>query len=124
MSVDKRSNARGAVTAPSADTRFVLKSEDGVYTITRVRNVSLSGVGIETRYRLRRGERVVLKYRCGDLLASVTGTVAWCSGGTDQVFTIGVAFTPDDNDRNSLFLLALGKYLEEDAVTRPRLPSC
>lgn len=113
MSIEKRSNARGAVTVRSNETRFFLKSQDGVYAITKVHDVSLSGVGIETRYRLKPGERIVLKYRSSDMQISVEGTVAWCSRGNEQVHAIGVAFLPGEKERNSVFFLALRKYLDE-----------
>lgn len=113
MSGEKRFNARGSVTVHPNETRFFLKSENGVYTITQVHDVSLSGVGIETRYPLRIGEVITLKYRSSELQISVEGTVAWCNQSKSQVYSIGVSFLPGEKERNALFFLALRKYLNE-----------
>jgi hypothetical protein len=113
MSVEKRSNARGAVTVHSNETRFFVKSESGVYTITQIQDVSLSGVGIETRYPLKPGELIVLKYRSSELQLSVEGTVAWSNQIRPQVYSIGVSFLPDEKRHNAVFFLALRKYLDE-----------
>ncbi len=112
MSVEKRSNARGAISVHSNETRFFLKSESGVYTITQIQDVSLAGVGIETRYPLKPGEVIVLKYRSSELQLSVEGTVAWCTQSQAQVYSIGVSFLPGEKKRNALFFLALRKYLD------------
>ena len=113
MSVEKRYNARGALSVHSSDTHFFIKSENGVYAITRVQDVSLTGVGIETSYRLKPGEQIVLKYRSSDLQISVEGTVAWCNPCGEQSYTMGIAFRPGDKERNSVFFLALHRYLDE-----------
>ena len=83
------------------------------HTITQVHDVSLSGVGIETRYPLRIGEVITLKYRSSELQISVEGTVAWCNQSKSQVYSIGVSFLPGEKERNALFFLALRKYLNE-----------
>lgn len=113
MSVEKRINARGAIAVHSKDARFFLRAQNGVYTITSVQNLSLTGVGIETRYPLALGEQIVLKYRYNDLQVSVAGSVSWCEPQPEQVYAIGIAFPPEEKARNSLFFLALHKYLEE-----------
>lgn len=113
MGVEKRVNARGVITVRSKEARFFLRAQDGVYTITRIQDLCLTGVGIETRYRLKPDERVVLKYRCGDLQVSVNGTVTWCEPHPDQVYAIGIAFLPEEKARNSLFFLAMHKYFDE-----------
>lgn len=112
MSVEKRSNARGAITVRSNETRFFLKSENGVYTITQIQDVSLAGVGIETRYPLKPGEVIVLKYRSSEMQLSVEGTVAWCKQSQPYIYSIGVSFLPADKKRNAVFFLALRKYLD------------
>jgi hypothetical protein len=112
MSVDKRFNARGTVLC-GKEARFSIKSEDGIYTITRLCDVSLSGAGVETRYPLRPGERIQLKYRSDEITAGVNGTVAWCKAIPGDFFTVGIAFDPEERQRNAVFFLALRRYLAE-----------
>ncbi|MDX9740245.1 MAG: PilZ domain-containing protein [Gammaproteobacteria bacterium] len=112
MSIDKRFNARGMVRC-GKEARFSVKSEDGVYTITRLCDVSLSGAGVETRYPLRQGERIRLKYRSDELTVAVNGTVAWCTATPGDIFNIGVSFCPEERQRNAVFFLALRRYLSE-----------
>lgn len=116
MSVDKRFNARGRVHT-DREARFSVKSEDGVYTITRLQDVSLSGAGLETRYALRPGEHIRLKYRSPELSVSVNGTVAWCTAAAGEVYSIGVSFDPEERQSNAVFFLALRRYLDELAGT-------
>jgi Tfp pilus assembly protein PilZ len=112
MNTEKRGRARGNVQIFDRNVRFFLRCEDGVYAVTRVRNVSLSGVGIETRYRLKPGEGIVLKYRSRETKVSVNGTVTWCCPNGSHSYTLGVAFDPKEREKNSVFFLALRKYLD------------
>lgn len=113
MSDEKRNRARGNIEVRDRNVRFFLRCDDGVYAITRVRNISLAGVGIETRYRLRAGQRIALKYRSRDLKLSVNGTVTWCHPNGSHSYTLGVAFDMADREANSVFFLALRKYLDK-----------
>jgi len=113
MSTDKRARARGNIEVRDRTARFFLRCEDGVYAVTRIRNVSLAGVGIETRYRLKPGENISLKYRSRDVKLSVNGSVIWCCPNGSHSYTLGVAFEPNNRERNSVFFLALRKYLDK-----------
>ncbi len=113
MGREKRRDSRGSITVDSAGTMFFLRTDDGIYAITRVIDVSLSGAGIQTRYRLKPGEQVTLKYRSRDYRLSIRGSVAWCREGDDRECKLGIAFDPENRDSNSLFFLAMRKYLDE-----------
>ncbi len=118
MGREKRRDSRGNVTVDPAGTMFFLRSRDGIYAITRIIDVSLSGAGIKTRYRLAQGEEVTLKYRCRDYRLSIRGTVAWCQEDDSRECKLGIAFDPENRERNSLFFLAMRKYLDDfDGVT-------
>jgi hypothetical protein len=113
MSSEKRKDSRGNVTIDPAGTMFFLRSSNGIYAITRVIDVSLSGAGIQTRYRLAPGEEVTLKFRSRDYRLEIRGTVAWCREDDDRSCKLGIAFDPGNRERNSLFFLAMRKYLDD-----------
>lgn len=113
MGREKRRDSRGNVTIDPAGSMFFLRSRDGIYAITRVVDVSLSGAGIQTRYRLVPGEEVTLKYRSRDYRLAIRGTVAWCREEEDRNCKLGIAFDPQNRERNSLFFLAMRKYLDD-----------
>jgi hypothetical protein len=113
MSAEKRNRARGNIEVRDRNVRFFLRCDDGVYAITRVRNISLAGVGIETRYRLKPGQHIALKYRSRDLKLSVSGSVMWCCPNGSHAYTLGVAFDAGNRETNSVFFLALRKYLDK-----------
>ncbi len=118
MGRDKRRDSRGNVTVDSAGAMFFLRSRDGIYAITRVIDVSLSGAGIQTRYRLAPGETVTLKYRAGDYRLSILGTIAWCTEDDDSNCKLGISFDAQNRESNALFFLAMRKYLDEfDGLT-------
>ncbi|MDR2876663.1 MAG: PilZ domain-containing protein [Chromatiales bacterium] len=122
MSINNRTNARGTIIAPSKDASFFLHAKTGVYAVSSAQDLSLTGVGIETRYRPALGEEVVLKYRHNEMQVSVTGTVRWCEQQSDRTYAIGIAFLPEDKTRNSLFFLALRKYLKEFSPVGSTVP--
>lgn len=123
MGSEKRQFARGNVTIDRPGIVIFLKSADGLFDITRIIDISLTGVGVETRYRIDNGERVVLKYRAQDLNLAIEGTVAWCRAADAGACALGIAFDPENREKNSVFFLALRQYLDDEA-TRFRLPSC
>ncbi len=113
MGRENRKDSRGIVTTNPAGSMFFLRSRDGIYAITQIIDVSLSGAGIQTRYRLVPGEEVTLKYRTQDFRLAIRGKVAWCVEGEDRDCKLGIAFDPENKERNSLFFLAMRKYLDE-----------
>lgn len=113
MSDDEQRRYPRRVASDNSEVRFFLRTVDGVYTISRVHDVSPGGVGIDARYRLRIGEQVVLKYRSKDTQVSVCGTVAWCGSAGEQRYAIGVVFAPGDDERNASFYRALRRHLDD-----------
>lgn len=113
MGRENRRDSRGNVTIDPAGSMFFLRSRDGIYAITKIIDVSLSGAGIKTRYRLVPGEEVTLKYRTRDYRLSIRGKVAWCVEGENRECKLGIAFDPENKERNSLFFLAMRKHLDE-----------
>jgi hypothetical protein len=113
MDREKRRDSRGNVTIDPVGTIFFLRSQDGIYAVTRIIDVSLSGAGIQTRYPIAPGEEITLRYRALDYRLAIRGRVAWCVDSEDREYKLGITFDPENREGNSIFLLAMRKYLDE-----------
>lgn len=118
MGEEKREFERGALSEEQPNAILFLRSSNGIYAITRIIDISLTGAGIESRFPINPGERVVLKYRGRDCRFAIDGTVAWCKSGKDRKCSLGIAFARENGERNALFFLAMRKYLDDfDGIT-------
>jgi hypothetical protein len=118
MGRDKRRDSRGNVTVDSAGAMFFLRSRDGIYAITRVIDVSLSGAGIQTRYRLAPGETRHPEISRRRLPLVHTGHDRLVPEDDDSNCKLGISFDAQNRESNALFFLAMRKYLDEfDGLT-------
>ncbi len=110
---EKRKNARSGLVMEDLENRFSLLCDRRNYAITKVRDVSISGVGLEAPHPFQSGDQVSLVYDSGDLRLSIGGTVMWCQPQSDGVHALGIQFDRANRQDTALFFLAIRKYLDE-----------
>ena len=111
---EKRRNARSSLNIGDEHNLFFLLAEGNSYEIREIRDVSISGVGLATQRAFEPGEKVALRYDSDDFELKIDGTVAWCNQTHDNGNChMGIEFDPANRENNSLFFLALRKYLDE-----------
>lgn len=111
---EKRRNVRSDLTEGSHHNLFFLEQGERSYPIKQVRDVSISGVGIISDAPLEPRERIALTYDSDDFRLTINGVAAWCEPvGDGRGYTMGIEFDAGDPADNSLFFLAVRKYLDE-----------
>jgi hypothetical protein len=113
--LDQRRDVRSGITVTEPQNSFSLRSDAGVHSISAMRDVSISGVGIEIRRdgALRPGTKIMLEYTEQDFALVIDGTVMWCNPTGNDRLMMGVKFEPRNQRDNCLFFLALRKYHDE-----------
>ncbi len=111
--LEKRKNARSGLVMEDQETQFMLVQNGETFAISKVRDVSISGVGLEAQHEFSEGEQVALAYDSGDFQLSINGTVMWCTAEDSGSFAMGVEFDMSNRQDNALFFLAIRKYLDE-----------
>ncbi len=111
--LEKRKNARSGLAMENQETQFMLMRGDEPLAISKVRDVSISGVGVEARHEFKEGEAVALAYDSGDFQLSIQGTVMWCKPEGGGEYAMGIEFDTSNRQDNALFFLAIRKYLDE-----------
>lgn len=113
MPLEKRRNARSGLVMDDQGSRFMLLQNEESFDISRVRDVSISGVGLEVPHAFGEGEQVSLAYDSGDFQLRIQGTVMWCNASEDGGYAMGIEFDRESHQDNALFFLAIRKYLDE-----------
>jgi len=94
--------------------QFSIEKDQETFNITRIKDVSISGVGLEMPRALPVGDQLSISYNSGDFQLSILGTVIWCDPETQSgPYTLGIEFNPESRENNALFFLAIRKYLDE-----------
>ena len=110
---DQRQDARLGVNIEGQHNDFFLQCGDQIFQITNIRDVSVSGVGLETMEACEKGDTVVLKYESDDLNLTIRGTVMWCKPTDMGAHALGIEFDVQNREDNSLFFMAMRKYLDD-----------
>ncbi len=118
---EKRRNTRSELVQGDHHNLFFLEKGDTSHAITQVRDVSISGVGVVTDIPVEPRERIALTYDSDDFRLTIKGVAAWCqAAGDGRGYTMGIEFDTADPADNSLFFLAVRKYLDEfDGIPVP-----
>lgn len=111
--LEKRKNARSGLSVANQENLFSLIRDQERFRISKVRDVSISGIGLETRHSFQTGEHVALAYEEGDFQLHINGRIMWCKLGDGGQFAMGIEFDPGNRQDNALFFLAIRKYLDE-----------
>lgn len=112
-SSDQRQSSRVGINAEGHHNDFFVESSGQNHKISNIRDVSISGVGLELQQAHNKGDQVNLKYDSDDLQLSINGTVMWCESQADGHCAMGIQFDTDNGENNTLFFLAMRKYLDD-----------
>ncbi len=114
---EMRQDTRAQVSLEGQNNQFFVEVAGQTAPIANIRDVSISGVGLQLDHIIAEGETVQLGYNSDDLTLKVKGQVIWCDAH-QQPASIGVEFTNETPHENMLFFLAMRKYLDEfDGLT-------
>jgi len=111
---EKRSSTRSGITLENHHNLFFLEQDNEKLAITHIRDVSLSGVGINVSRPIDASAPIALTYDSDDFTLTINGVTAWCNpkeGGDG--YSLGIRFNATDPNDNSLFFLAVRKYLDD-----------
>ncbi len=111
---EKRNEARSGITLEDHHNLFFLEKDNDRQAIVRIRDVSISGVGINMNQPLDASMPVSLTYDSDDFKLTINGITAWCNPVEEgNSFDMGIQFNANDPNDNSLFFLAVRKYLDD-----------
>lgn len=114
---DKRQETRVNVELQGQTNNFYVEFAGQSVPITNIRDVSVSGAGIELEQIIAQGETIELIFNSDDLNLKIKGTVAWCDANNKPV-SLGIEFTRETPRDNMLFFMAMRKFLDEfDGIT-------
>jgi hypothetical protein len=114
---EKRQETRASVNLDGQNNHFFVEFAGQTFPIANIRDVSVSGVGLQLDQMIAQGETIELAYTSDDLDLKVKGNVIWCDGH-DRPVSVGVEFCHDTPQDNMLFFMAMRKFLDEfDGVT-------
>ena len=113
MTDEKRKHPRKGFDSSTDEFSFYLEEKGQLYEIRNVHDVSISGVGIHIPGKFNSGQKITLKYESPDYHLSIDGTVAWCdNSATIGSCRLGVEFDAGNQEDNTLFFLAVRKFLD------------
>ena len=117
---ESRENERKPLVTPDKEAVFFVESNGARYPFDKVKDVSVSGAGIQLSVPLVPTSAIVLGFEQSDYQVRVQGTVVWCQAleeaYTDdtapQHYRMGVRFNPLDIKNSSMLFLALREFID------------
>jgi len=117
---ESRENERKPLISPDQEAAFFIESNGARYPFNKVKDVSVSGAGIQLPIPLAPASPILLGFDQGDYQVRVQATVVWCqpleaenpSAANQQNFRMGVRFNPLDLKNSSMLFLALREFID------------
>ena len=117
---ESRENERKPLITPDKEAIFFIEANGERYPFDKVKDVSVSGAGIQLAVPLEQSSSIVLGFDQDDYQVRVQGTVVWCqaleeendNGSTQQLYRMGVRFNPLDMKNSSMLFLALREFID------------
>lgn len=115
MLAETRETVRQDIHLEEVNGSFLMVAKDKQYTLALIRDVSVSGVGLQLDEPLEVGTNVDLTFSAGDWKISVEGRVVWCSiamargdrpAKSAEAYRIGIKFNPRNANNNVIFFMA------------------
>lgn len=115
MLAESRETVRQNIHLEEVNGAFQLEAKDKRYTNALIRDVSVSGVGVQLNEPLEVGTSVDLTFTAGDWKISVEGRVVWCSialargersAKSVEAYRMGIKFNPRNANNNVIFFMA------------------
>lgn len=102
--------------AKDIEGEFYIAVEDESYPVHKVKDVSISGIGVVLPRRVYKDTDVRLIFKADDLRLELEGRIVWCaeeSAPSSDSCQAGIEFSPANRDNNCLLFMALRKYLDD-----------
>lgn len=112
-SSDQRQSGRIGINVEGHHNDFFIESDGQKHAISNIRDVSISGVGLELQQTHHKGDSVSLIYDSDDLQLTIQGTVMWSETQANGQTAMGIQFDTHNGDDNTLFFMAMRKFLDE-----------
>jgi len=117
---ESRENERKPLLTPDKEAIFFVESNGTRYLFDKVKDVSVSGAGIQLSVPLAPTSAIVLGFEQFDYEVRVQGTVVWCQTLEEKYthdsapgsYRMGVRFNPLDMKNSSMFFLALREFID------------
>ena len=115
---ESREYERKPLLTPEKEGIFFLEVNGERYIFDTVKDVSVSGAGVQLSVPLLPTSTVVLGFDQEDYQVRVQATVIWCQPIEgqdtigDQNFRMGIRFNPLDLKNSSLLFLALREFID------------
>ena len=117
---ESRENERKPLISPDKEALFFVESSGKRYPFDKVKDVSVSGAGIQLPVPIAPASSIVLGFDQDDYQVRVQGTVVWCqaleeNNAADQSrrdYRMGVRFNPLDLKNSSILFLALREFID------------
>lgn len=115
MLAESRETIRQNIHLEEVNGSFRLQAQNKSYDFTLIRDVSVSGVGIQLPEPLEVGATVDMIFSAGDWKIAVEGRVVWCSvatgkdelgTGSVEAYRMGIKFNPRNANNNVIFFMA------------------
>jgi hypothetical protein len=115
MLAESRETIRQNIHLEEVNGTFRLQAKDKSYDSTQIRDVSVSGVGIQLSEPLEVGASVDMTFSAGDWKIAVEGRVVWCSvavakgeqgARATEAYRMGIKFNPRNANNNVIFFMA------------------
>lgn len=115
MLAESRETIRQNIHLEEVNGTFRLQAKDKSYDTTLIRDVSVSGVGIQLFEPLEVGTTVDMTFSAGDWKITVEGRVVWCSVAVArgelgarpaEAYRMGIKFNPHNANNNVIFFMA------------------
>ncbi|MEJ2652814.1 MAG: PilZ domain-containing protein [Gammaproteobacteria bacterium] len=117
---ERRQNERKTLATPVREVVIFIESNGERCPFHKVKDVSVSGAGIQLPIPLAPNSHIVLGFDQEDYQVRVQGTVVWCrpleeesANVTDRrSYRMGVRFNPLDMKNSSMLFLALREFID------------
>lgn len=118
---ERRHPPRNTV-AKDIEGEFHITVEGKSYPIHKVKDVSISGIGVVLPRRVHKDTNVRLIFKADDLGLELEGRIVWCADNSApsspdtpplDVCQVGIEFSAANGDDNCLLFMALRKYLDD-----------
>ena len=115
MLAESRETIRQNIHLEEVNGSFRLQAQDKSYDFTLIRDVSVSGVGIQLPEPLEVGATVDMIFSAGGWTIAVEGRVIWCSVAVvkddpgvspAEAYRMGIKFNPRNANNNVIFFMA------------------
>lgn len=117
---ESRGNERKPLITPDQEAIFFIESNGARHPFDKVKDVSVSGAGIQLPVPLTPTSSIVLGFDQDDYQVRVQGTVVWCQAleedcakdPAQRSYRMGVRFNPLDMKNSSMLFLALREFID------------